>query len=277
MNRIIRNITQKTCLLMMAGMTLAACSNYEEDSSDYQSMNDKSANTNSIIKDMSGEYSGQWTLNGKNVDAEPVDYFFPLYESGTNSFNFTTFPFTAIARQALSQSLTPLTDITDESLTDITDNPFSDNKITYSLMLGIPLENEDLLLFKTSFIGDLSKSENAKEDLSTRIGAATEIHCVGYSMNMVYFELSPYSNYSFLRYPYVLTFSNGDYCAIVLDVVPSKSTVTLDYSTRTINFVCNIPQIEIYDSDCNKTIIEQKPELILTFTSTKKTKSGNGD
>ena len=141
------------------------------------------------------------------------------------------------------------------------------------MIIGAPLKDEDLLLFKTGLIGDLSSLENAKEDFSTHIGIVTDIYCVGYS-----FELSPYTNYAFLRYPFVVTLSNGEYYAIVMDVVPSKSTLTLDSSSRTINFVCNIPQIEIYDSEGNKTIIEPKPELVLTFTSTNKTKAAeNGN
>ena len=146
------------------------------------------------------------------------------------------------------------------------------------MIVGVQLKDEDLLLFKTGLIGDLSSLENAKEDFSTHIGVVTDMYCVGYSENLVYFELSPYTNYAFLRYPFVVTLSNGEYYAIVMDVVPSKSTLTLDSSSRTINFVCNIPQIEIYDSEGNKTIIEPKPELVLTFTSTNKTKAAeNGN
>ncbi len=253
----------------MIGTALAGCSKGEEDISDISSNfaipNDMYENSNNIIKSMSGVYSGQWALNGKNVDAEQNNYYFSLGVDRLYSFEFATFPFKAIAMHALSQNSS-------------SNSSFSITKLTTSMIVGVPLKDEDLLLFKTGLIGDLSSLENAKEDFSTHIGVVTDMYCVGYSENLVYFELSPYTNYAFLRYPFVVTLSNGEYYAIVMDVVPSKSTLTLDSSSRSINFVCNIPQIEIYDSEGNKTIIEQKPELVLTFTSTNKTKAAeNGN
>ena len=261
-----RSLLQKVCLILMIGTALAGCSKGDDDTlNNYASSNDMYVNSNNIIKNMSGVYSGQWTLNGKNVDAEQNNYYFSLGVDRIYSFNFNTFPFKEIAMHALSQYSSSY-------------SSFSITKLTTSMIGGGPLKDEDLLLFKTGLIGDLSSLENATEDFSTHIGTVTDINCVGYSENMVYFELSPYSNNAFLRYPFVVTLYNGEYYAIVLDVVPSKSTLTLDSSSRTINFVCNIPQIEIYDSEGNKTIIEQKPELVLTFTSTNKTKTAeNGN
>lgn len=265
----IRSLLQKVCLILMIGTALAGCSKGEEDTSgilsNFDIPNDMYENSNNIIKSMSGVYSGQWALNGKNVDAEQNNYYFSLGVDRIYSFGFTTFPFKAIAMHALSQYSSSY-------------SSFSITKLTTSMIIGAPLKDEDLLLFKTGLIGDLSSLENAKEDFSTHIGIVTDMYCVGYSENLVYFELSPYTNYAFLRYPFVVTLSNGEYYAIVMDVVPSKSTLTLDSSSRTINFVCNIPQIEIYDSEGNKTIIEPKPELVLTFTSTNKTKAAeNGN
>ena len=74
---------------------------------------------------------------------------------------------------------------------------------------------------------------------------------------------------------YALT---GEYDGIILDVMPSLSTLTFDSTTKTVNFVCTISQIELYDQDRNKTIRELNPEMTLTFTSTQKTKAGeSGD
>ncbi len=267
MSRIIRKISLKIGLLLMAGIALAACSNFEEDDiSKFNQSNMDGLNVAYII-DMAGDYSGEWTLNGKKVDADPANSFFSLSVDRQYFFNFNTFPFQALASQFFHQ----------ENLTN------GIPKITTVPSLGVQLENEELLLYKTiffddSFLNDGYSLENAKEDKSTRMLAATELDCVGYSRSLVYFELEPYENYSYLRYPYALSFPDGEYFAVVLDVVPSKSTVTIDYSTRTMTFVCNIPQIELYDSDGKKTIVEQKPELILSFTSTNKTKTtGNGD
>lgn len=260
-----RSFLQKVCLILMVGTTLAGCSKGEEITpSNYALSYTMLENSNNIIKSMSGVYSGQWTLNGNNVDAEQNNNYFSLCADRKYGFEFTTFPFKAIATQILYQ----YSFLSSVSIT----------KLTTSKIVGVPLKDEDLLLFKTIFIGDLSSLENAKEDFSTHIGIVTDMYCVGYSENLVYFELSPYTNYAFLRYPFVVTLSNGEYYAIVMDVVPSKSTLTLDSSSRTINFVCNIPQIEIYDSEGNKNIIEPKPELVLTFTSTNKTKAAeNGN
>ena len=104
------------------------------------------------------------------------------------------------------------------------------------------------------------------------------LKAVGYSDHLLYFELKPNKKYPFLGYPYVVTLEDGSYYAIVLDVVPSLSTLTFDGTTKTVNFVCTISQIELYDQDRNKTIRELNPEMILTFTSTQKTKAGeSGD
>lgn len=261
-----RSLLQNVCLILMVGIALAGCSKDGEDASSNNALpNEMYDNSNNIIKNMSGVYSGQWTLNGMNVDAEQNNYYFSLSVDGIYSFNFNTFPFKEIAMHALSQYSSSY-------------SSFSITKLTTSMIGGGPLKDEDLLLFKTGLIGDKSSLDNATEDLSTHISVVTDINCVGYSENLVYFELSPYTNYAFLRYPYVVTLSNGEYYAIVMDVVPSKSTLTLDSLSRSINLVCNIPQIEIYDSEGNKTIIEQKPELVLTFTSTNKTKTAeNGN
>ena len=241
-----RNFLQKVCLILMVGMTLVGCSKGDEDVNFISTLDDMNNYSNINIMSMTGEYSGQWTLNGKNVDAE--DSYFSLCANKKYSFNFTTFPFKAIAMLALSQ------------------NSLVSSQKSFSLSYL------SIAKLTTSMI------EKVDEDLSTHIDIATDIRCVGYSENMVYFELSSYAINPFLRYPFVVTFSNGEYYVMVLDVVPSKSTLTLDSSSRTINFVCNIPQIEIYDSEGNKTIIEQNPELVLTFTSTNKTKAAeNGD
>ena len=161
----IRSLLQKVCLILMIGTALAGCSKGEEDisgiPSNFAIQNDMYENSNNIIKSMSGVYSGQWALNGKNVDAEQNNYYFSLGVDRIYSFGFTTFPFKAIAMHALSQYSSSY-------------SSFSITKLTTSMIIGAPLKDEDLLLFKTGLIGDLSSLENAKEDFSTHIGVVTE-------------------------------------------------------------------------------------------------------
>ena len=108
--------------------------------------------------------------------------------------------------------------------------------------------------------------------------SSTTLKAVGYSDHLLYFELKPNEKNPFLSYPYVVTLDDGSYYGIMLDAIPSLSTLTFDGTTKTVNFVCTISQIEIYDQDRNKTIRELNPEMILTFTSTQKTKAGeSGD
>ena len=151
-----RSLLQKVCLILMIGTALAGCSKGDDDTlNNYASSNDLYVNSNNIIKSMSGVYSGQWTLNGKNVDAEQNNYYFSLGVDRIYSFDFTTFPFKAIAMHALSQYSSSY-------------SSFSITKLTTSMIVGVQLKDEDLLLFKTGLIGDLSSLENAKEDFSTQ-------------------------------------------------------------------------------------------------------------
>ena len=299
-------VTLKLCMLLMAVLTLTACSKEEDtitplseiiDPARYN--NGQPANQNGVngqtayqngtgeknnnghsnafspLDDMQGEYDGEWSINGQKVDAEEVsDFKLPLFYNGL-TISFTTFPYKAIALRYGLQSMA------------LNAQPFEPHITTPYFYLSNELwTNEMNLLYDILFYGD-EELKNCQFEL------CSFLKLVGYSDHLLYFELTsqppvvPYipnmkdasdSNSPFFRLPYIVTLDDGSYYAIVLDVLYSMSTLAFDSSAKTIHFTCTIPQIEIYDQEGNKTINKLDPEMILTFTSTQKTKAGeSGD
>ena len=281
-----RKFTLQIGLLLMAVLTISACHKDEEkdviiplaevtnpgnNNNGYNGINgnaaDGTSNYATLILDMQGAYDGEWSIDGQKVDAEESDVILSLFTYYYNNhrediynnlrIDFTSFPFRTIALRYGFQTM------------NVNSQSF-EPKITSprTLLSSATMSNETKLLYDICCPKD--KADNYIS------WSSTTLKVVGYSDHLLYFELK--SNFPFLGYPYVVTLEDGSYYGIILDVVPSLSTLTFDSTTKTVNFVCTISQIELYDQDRNKTIRELNPEMILTFTSTQKTKAGeSGD
>ena len=263
-------------LLLMAVLTLSACSKDEEkdviiplaevtnpgnNNNGYNGINGNAAHGTSnyaaLLWDMQGAYDGEWSIDGQKVDAEESDAILSYFIYGNYRIGFTSFPFRAIALRYGFQTM------------NVNSQSF-EPKITSprTLLSSATMSNETKLLY------DICCPNDQTNDYIS--WSSTTLKVVGYSDHLLYFELK--SNFPFLGYPYVVTLEDGSYYGIILDVMPSLSTLTFDSTTKTVNFVCTISQIELYDQDRNKTIRELNPEMTLTFTSTQKTKAGeSGD
>ena len=142
---------------------------------------------------------------------------------------------------------------------------FPDIDIAYftnELPFGAPYDQEEELLF--SIINEAEKSGNKYLN-------SDAFSLVGYSDNMVYYERRHGVETGYTRSgPIVITTKDGNYFAIVLNLVNATSTVTLDLSSKTLICASHIKQVEIIDKDGNNTIKTLNPEIKLTFTSTEK-------
>ena len=286
-----RKFTLQIGLLLMAVLTISACSKDEETDDSRQLIEDPNAMSNNkgyngnegnaadngtnnyyaLELEMQGEYDGEWSINGQKVNAEDVyDYKTPLMYDGL-FISFTRFPYREIALRYGLQDM------------NLIAQPFEPHITTPCFLIPYELWTSEM-----NFIYDIHENKD-EVTIHYECELCPFLKLVGYSNQILYFDLIeqlfiPYtlnmnnSHSPFFRFPYAVTLDDGSYYAIVLDLLYSQSTLVFDYSTKTVNLVYTISQIELYDQDRNKTIRELNPEMILTFTSTQKTKAGeSGD
>ena len=222
-----------------------------------------------FLQQFNGKYTGSWWMNderteadnifyleyekisqmpnviyyNKNVNPSYVDFHYNSQQT-TIYIGFYEFPFKAIARQL-----------------------FPDIEIAYltiKTQVGVPFDPEEKL-----YSNICHEAENSGDnDICLFYSMSWEI--LGYTENALYYNYHPTVGMAYIRMPYVVTTKDGNYFAMVLDILPDKSTVSVDIAPKTISCNIIIRQIEIYDKDMQKSIRSLDQDIKLTFISTEK-------
>lgn len=198
------------------------------------------SNGASISSLMQGRYKGIWDINGVLTDTLAVRL---------NVDREYYFAFDGLPLKAITEYIYPGMQI---------------RKITDEALDGVPLKNEDALWLKT--LVDYGDNRVCLESY-----LSVPLALVGYSTTMVYFEYPAAEDAPYRYYPYVVTPADGNYFAIVLDVVPHASKVAVDISTQTLTCTLIIRKVEIVSQNGDKTVKTLNPEMKLTFTALSKT------
>lgn len=190
----------------------------------------------SMAATMEGYYFGTWWINDEKVEAESFDY--QWYEK--NSFTSNNYVDKPKTFNSFLQFLPDHLLVAEFPYRYLTKFLFPDRDIKYlttGLVFGIT-DNELQLLYSLII--------KKNEDLWT---SGLSITPVGYSNNVIYYEVKPIDDNAYRRFCYVVTFQDDDYLGIVLEVLPSKSTVTLDLKSQTMSLSLLVSNIEIYDKE----------------------------
>ena len=274
MNRLTMRVWLLTILL-----ALTACS---KDNDSYPEIDNNSLSLKNELKEdiaaMEGYYKGVWLLNGRETSADNIyklhlqkyaylshqsieEYMENRYIGHTTSYVH----FYTNQNAPKSQYKYPYIEYGEFPWTPVTKQIFPDIDIAYftnELQVGAPYDQEEELLF--SIINEAENSVNKYLN-------SDAFSLVGYSDNMVYYERRHGVETGYTRTgPIVITTKDGNYFAIVLNLVNATSTVTLDLSSKTLICAFHIKQVEIIDKEGNNTIKTLNPEIKLTFTSTEK-------
>ena len=270
-----KKLTMRVCMLTIL-LALTACS---KDNDSYPEINSSPSLNDDLKEDiaaMEGNYKGVWLLNGRETSADnffefhlqksayinhqSIEEFGGEYNKKTSYVHFYT-----NQNAHKSQYEYPYIEYLEFPWTPVTKQIFPDIDIAYftnELPFGAPYDQEEELLF--SIINEPEKSGNKYLN-------SDAFSLVGYSDNMVYYERRHGVETGYTRTgPIVITTKDGNYFAIVLNLVNATSTVTLDLSSKTLICASHIKQVEIIDKDGNNTIKTLNPEIKLTFTSTEK-------
>lgn len=242
---------------LVAGMV--SCSSEEDFEATMEGMDKNSPDIYSILTQFEGNYTGAWWMNDVKTEADnnsnlqnnsklPYVTFYVNQINNILRFNFHKFPYNALVKQLFSNI-----DI-DYLTTDFEVNflPNNNPDPEQTLLFNICVENE-------------RKNKNNELCLGY-----IYIKLVGYSENVVYFDLQPAEGSAYLRMPFVVTTKDGNYFAMVLDFLPDISTVSMDIASGMISCNLVIRQIEIYDKDMQKSIRSLDQDIELTFISKEK-------
>lgn len=274
MNRLTMRVWLLTILL-----ALTACS---KDNDSYPEVDKNSTSLKNDLKEdiaaMEGNYKGVWLLNGRETSADnffefhlqksayinhqSIEEFWGEYNKKTSYVHFYT---NQNAPKSQYKYKYPYIEYLEFPWTPVIKQIFPDIDIAYftnELAWGGSYNQEEKLLFSISHEAEQSGDKSLKSDA---------LSLVGYSDNMVYYERRHGVETGYTRTgPIVITTKDGNYFAIVLNLVNATSTVTLDLSSKTLICAFHIKQVEIIDKEGNNTIKTLNPEIKLTFTSTEK-------
>ena len=273
MNRLTMRVWLLTILL-----ALTACS---KDNDSYPEINSSPSLNDDLKEDiaaMEGNYKGVWLLNGRETSADnffefhlqksayinhqSIEEFWGEYNKKTSYVHFYT---NQNAPKSQYKYKYPYIEYLEFPWTPVIKQIFPDIDIAYftnELAWGGSYNQEEKLLFSISHEAEQSGDKSLKSDA---------LSLVGYSDNMIYYERRYGIETGYTRSgPIVITTKDGNYFAIVLNLVNATSTVTLDLSSKTLICASHIKQVEIIDKDGNNTIKTLNPEIKLTFTSTEK-------
>lgn len=223
----------------------------------------------STLTQFAGKYYGTWWLNDTKTEADNIFYleyekttqrpdviennnnvnpsyvqFYYNSQNPVSSIQFYEFPFKAIVRQ-----LFPDLEIA---------------YLTFNLQTGSPYSPEETLFFKI-----IVEAENSGDNSICQF-YSMPLEVVGYSGNAIYNNFHPTVGIAYLRMPFVVTTKDGNYFAMVLDILPDVSTLSLDITSGMMSCNLVIRQIEIYDKDLQKSIKSLDKDIKLTFISTEK-------
>ena len=221
------------------------------------------------LQQFAGNYVGVWWLN--DVKTEADSFFYLWYEKCSQK------PDSYIDKHESYPSY--LSFYVDQNINDqridlrafplkaLTKQLFPDIELAYFTIEigdGAPLDPEEKLLL--NIIGEGPNSGYIYNTITY------SLKTVGYSESALYYNLQPTTDTVDLLIPCVVTTKDGNYFAMVPELVPDKSTLSLDITTGTISCNFVISQVEVYDKDMQKSIKKLDQEIKVTFISTQRLK-----
>lgn len=276
MKKEMMRLLTSVCLLAVL-LALVACTKEEDDSNRHDSDNytlNPEGNTDMYEiepVDLSGYYSGVWWLDYTKVEPESLDYLW--CEKGNMTDNYESY--VSCVEYRLHNFYIDDTDFSSVRLGEFPFRPLLktflhlDEDIKYLTMLlhlGDP-DREDRFL--------TSLSSNAIEKFSWTLGLP--LNYIGYSGNMLYYDLYTSDGDAYLRLPFVVTLEENRffnrYFGVVLDILPTKSTINVDLLAQSLTMSLVIKQIEVMDSDGQTSIVTPDKDIIITFASTQRSET----
>lgn len=230
---------------LVAGVV--SCSSEENYDATMQGMDKNSPDIYSILTQFAGKYYGTWWLGDLKIE-DSSEVCFYVKDDGTQAIEAYDFPYKVIA-----SALFP-----DERIVNICN----------SVILGKFLDDEEVLYVR--ILDEALKSN----DRSVLEKFYCPMNFIGYSENASYFAFMPVKDAAYWRLPFAVKFTTGEYYGIVLDLMPANCTASLDFSIGKMSCNCVITQLEFYDKDMQKVVVNlnQDEELKLTFISTQRLK-----
>ena len=220
------------------------------------------------LQQFAGKYVGAWWLNDVKTEADSFDYlwyekcsqkpdsYIDKHESYPSYLSFY------VDQNRNDQRI----DLRAFPLKALTKQLFPDIELAYltiDIGIGGPLDSEEKLLL--NIIGEGPNSGYIPN-------IAYSLKTVGYSESAFYYNLQPKTDTVDLLIPCVVTTKDGNYFAMMPELVPDKSTFSLDITTGTISCNFVISQVEVYDKDMQKSIKKLDQEIKVTFISTQRLK-----
>lgn len=199
----------------------------------YQSQGEPSA--------VNGKFRGVWSVNDTPTDTMVVGCAFDPSVGGM-LVAFHDFPFKSIC-----QRLFPGQTIV---------------KVTTETPDGSSLSNAESLYLKT--LVDYGDNDCLEMHVSQLLKN------VGYSASMLYFELPAVVGAAYRYFPVIMTPDDGKDFAMVLDIIPDRSTFTIDVNGEKISCTLTVSKVEVISQSGEKTDIPMNPYMKLGFTSIKK-------
>ena len=221
------------------------------------------------LQQFAGKYVGVWWLNDVRTEADSFDYlwyekcsqkpdsYIDKHESYPSYLSF--YVDQNRNDQHIELRAFPLKALTKQLFPDIELAYF-----TIEIGDGAPLDPEEMLLLK--IIGEGPNSGYLYNTIYF------SLKTVGYSESALYYNLQPITDTVDLLIPCVVTTKDGNYFTMVPELVPDKSTFSLDITTGTISCNFVISQVEVYDKDMQKSIKKLDQEIKVTFISTQRLK-----
>jgi len=253
-------IIKKVMGLLLLTLLMAACSDKNDDNSGAQDENEK-ALIASLNAGSKGMYDGVWSISYVPTDTMTISF-------GTHEYwglFFYEFPFTSITSRLLPE-------LAEGKVT------FPEPKPDFIAGIEVTSEKDEALynkvLQKYSYYGNYLKTcivPNYSHPLTM----------VGYSFieNLeakAYFEWPTESGQAYRYLPYVVTRSTdaGTVCdCVVLDILPQKSTVTVNAYNSRITCILTIARAEIVHEDGSMEVKDLGGNIELKFTSNKRIES----
>lgn len=249
--------------------SIASCSTDSDGAPDVNKQNyDSPTEMINMLSQFSGKYNGVWWINDAKTEADGISYLY--YEKLSQKSNVDinkrdSYP--SHVRFSADESGNSLgLELGEFPFKALTKRLFPDMEAAYytiTIQVGARYDDEDKLY--NSFI----KEEVNAGNINRLFMYSSSLEIIGYSEKTVYFRLQS-EDLAYLRMPYVVTTKDGDYFAIVLDILSDRSTVSMDIATGTMSCSFVIKQIEIYDKNQMKQVRSLDQEIKLTFISTQK-------
>lgn len=217
-------------LMLIASATLLSCSVADGESYSLA----KSETSDSPVVAQTA-YHGVWAVDGEKCDTLVVRFA----SEGKPIITFEGFPFKALANVFCPGVVV--------------------KSITCSAPYGPALSDEERL-----FVMAVAESGDAY-CLESYVGVW--LSNVGYSERRLYYELPPTEGAAYRCLPFVVTPAVGEPFALVADIVPQRSSVTLDRELNTLGVILVITRVHTLAPDGTSTVRSLSPEVRLTLTS----------